>query len=193
MACHNVKLANSLEAVAEHGPLAFYGGEVGQKLVDDMRKAEQVLNILESYRIPYAAEGALGLHRMIEALKDMFAIRMNLGDPAFVDIDEYIADITSYTSAQELRKKIFDNTTFPPDYYINSHLRDNGTSHFCILDSERNTVSNTTTVNYIFGAGIVSPSTGIVINNEMDDFSTPTEISPEKLPPAPANFNRPGK
>lgn len=74
-----------------------------------------------------------------------------------------------------------------------SQLRDHGTSHFCIVDAERNAVSVTTTVNYPFGAGILSPSTGIVLNNEMGDFSIPTEISPDKLPPAPANFIKPNK
>jgi hypothetical protein len=44
-----------------------------------------------------------------------------------------------------------------------------------------------------FGAGIRSTSTGIVINNEMDDFSIPTDISPEKLPLAPTNFIEPRK
>ncbi|KAJ4958659.1 hypothetical protein NE237_025770 [Protea cynaroides] len=51
----------------------------------------------------------------------------------------------------------------------------------------------TTTVNSYFGAGVLSPSTGIVLNNEMDDFSTPTEIPVDKLPPAPANFVEPRK
>ena len=51
----------------------------------------------------------------------------------------------------------------------------------------------TTTVNYPFGAGVLSPSTGIMVNNEMGDFSAPTEISPDMLPPAPANFIRPNK
>jgi len=85
--------------------------------------------------------------------------------------------------------------TFPSEYYGYkwNQLRDHGTSHFCIVDSERNAVSMTTTVNYPFGALMLSPSTGIVLNNEMDDFSTPTEISPDMLPPAPANFIRPNK
>ncbi|KAF6172532.1 hypothetical protein GIB67_007045 [Kingdonia uniflora] len=54
-------------------------------------------------------------------------------------------------------------------------------------------LSMTTTVNYVFGAGVLSPSTGIVLNNEMDDFSTPTENTADKLPPAPANFIEPNK
>lgn len=74
-----------------------------------------------------------------------------------------------------------------------SQLRDHGTSHFCIVDSERNAVSMTTTVNYNFGGGVLSPSTGIILNNEMNDFSTPTEISKDELPPAPANFIEPNK
>lgn len=74
-----------------------------------------------------------------------------------------------------------------------SQLNDHGTSHFCIVDAERNAVSMTTTVNYYFGAKVLSPSTGIVLNNEMGDFSTPTEISDDKLPPAPSNFIAPNK
>jgi len=72
-------------------------------------------------------------------------------------------------------------------------LRDHGTSHLCVVDADRNAVSLTTTVNRHFGAGIRSTSTGIVINDEMDDFSTPTDISPDKLPPAPTNFIEPNK
>lgn len=74
-----------------------------------------------------------------------------------------------------------------------SQLSDHGTSHMCIVDADRNAVSLTTTVNYHFGAGFRSTSTGILVNNEMDDFSTPTDISPDKLPPAPANFIEPNK
>ncbi|KAI8029216.1 Glutathione hydrolase 3 [Camellia lanceoleosa] len=51
----------------------------------------------------------------------------------------------------------------------------------------------TTTINYGFGAGFLSLSTGIVLNNEIGDFSTPTEISPDQLPHALANFIRPNK
>lgn len=74
-----------------------------------------------------------------------------------------------------------------------SQLRDHGTSHFCIVDAERNAVSMTTTVNFSFGAKVLSPATGIVLNNEMDDFSTPTEISNDHLPPSPSNFIEPNK
>ncbi|KAG2712982.1 hypothetical protein I3760_04G152500 [Carya illinoinensis] len=154
-----------------------------------------VLNILDSYGDSSAAEGSLGLHRLVEAVKHMFAVRMNLGDPRFVDISEYVSDMLSPSFARQIQQKILDNTTFPPEYYMSrwSQLRDHGTSHFCIVDTDRNAVSMTTTVNYPFGGGVLSPSTGIVLNNEMDDFSTPTEITPDKLPPAPTNFIQPNK
>ncbi|KAK1272105.1 Gamma-glutamyltranspeptidase 3 [Acorus gramineus] len=154
-----------------------------------------VLNVLGSYGSPDAVKGSLGVHRLIEALKHMFAVRMNLGDSNFVNATSYERDMLSKSFAEKVQHKIFDNTTFDPGYYLTrwSQLRDHGTSHFCVVDADRNAVSMTTTVNYYFGARMLSPSTGIVLNNEMDDFSTPTERTPDKLPPAPANFIEPNK
>ncbi|KAH8482296.1 hypothetical protein H0E87_029662 [Populus deltoides] len=238
--CTNLELAQSLEAVAEQGPQAFYNGTVGEKFVKDVRDAggiltmedlknykvdimdalaanvtgytiygmpppssgtlgmSLVLNILNSYGSSKAAEGNLGLHRLIEAMKHMFAVRMNLGDPAFINTTKYMSEMLSQSYADKIQKMIVDNTTFPPEYYMNmesrwSQLRDHGTSHFCVVDAERNAVSMTTTINYGFGAGVLSPSTGILLNNEMGDFSAPTEITPDMLPPAPANFIEPNK
>lgn len=238
--CSNLELAQSLEAVAEQGPQAFYNGTVGEKFVKDVRDAggiltmedlknykvdimdalaanvmgytiygmpppssgtlgmSLVLNILNSYGSSKAAEENLGLHRLIEAMKHMFAVRMNLGDPAFINTAKYMSEMLSQSYADKIQKMIVDNTTFPPEYYMNmesrwSQLRDHGTSHFCIVDAERNAVSMTTTINYGFGAGVLSPSTGILLNNEMGDFSAPTEITPDMLPPAPANFIEPNK
>ncbi|KAL8503133.1 hypothetical protein ACS0TY_022031 [Phlomoides rotata] len=235
--CYNVELGNSLQAVAEQGPQAFYNGIVGERLIHDVSKAggiltmedlrnynvkvtnalsvkvmgfeilgmplpssgtvglSLVLNILDSYESTDAAKGPLGLHRLIEALKHMFAIRMNLGDPDFENVGKTVSDMLSPSFAKSIREKIFDNTTFPPEYYMHrwSQLRDHGTSHFCVVDSDRNAVSMTSTVNFQFGGGVLSPSTGIVLNNEMDDFSIPTDITHDKLPPAPTNFIKPNK
>ncbi|XP_011621064.1 gamma-glutamyltranspeptidase 3 [Amborella trichopoda] len=235
--CYNKKLAAALQAISDHGPLAFYNGSVGEMLVEDVKKAggiitmddlrnyrvevsepvkfeafgheilgmpppssgavglSLVLNIFASYGNSNAAKGDLGLHRLIEAMKHMFAIRMNLGDPNFVNVTSCMLDMLSSEFASKIRERILDNTTFPPDYYMNqwSQLRDHGTSHFCIVDANRNAVSMTSTVNSPFGGGMVSQSTGILLNNEMDDFSTPTEMTPDHLPPAPANFIAPNK
>ena len=72
-------------------------------------------------------------------------------------------------------------------------LQDHGTSHLSIVDSERNAVSMTSTVNAYFGSLILSPRTGILLNNEMDDFSMPANASENSPPPAPANFVSPLK
>ncbi|CAH9066288.1 unnamed protein product, partial [Cuscuta europaea] len=235
--CYNVELSNTLEAVAEQGPEAFYGGLIGEKFVEDVQKAggiltiddlkkyrvkvhdpvvvnamgytifgmpppssgtvglSLILKVLEGYPTSNAAKGPLGLHRMIEALKHMLGVRMNLGDPDFVDVGSTISDMLSPSFAKEIRQQIYDNTTFPSEYYMPrwSQLRDHGTSHLCIVDADRNAVSMTTTVNYVFGAGVMSPSTGILLNNEMGDFSIPTEASPDKLPQSPTNFISPNK
>ncbi|CAI0381090.1 unnamed protein product [Linum tenue] len=169
-----------------HGMPSPSSGTLGMSLV---------MNIFKSYGSVDAAKGGIGLHRLIESLKHMFALRMNLGDPDFVDITKVQAQMLSPSFGEKIQKLIFDNTTFPPEYYMHkwSQLRDHGTSHLCIVDGERNAVSMTTTVNYGFGAGLLSPLTGIVINNEMGDFSAPTEISDDQLPPAPANFIEPNK
>nr|XP_043626653.1 glutathione hydrolase 3-like [Erigeron canadensis] len=154
-----------------------------------------VSNILESYENSNAAKGSLGLHRFIEGLKHMFALRMDLGDPDFVNVTKTVADMLSPSFAKNIQGRIFDNTTFPSAYYMPrwSQLLDQGTSHFCIVDDDRNAVSMTTTVNYAFGGGVLSQSTGIVLNNEMGDFSVPTEVSADSLPPSPSNFIRPNK
>ncbi|KAI3711587.1 hypothetical protein L1987_70126 [Smallanthus sonchifolius] len=77
-----------------------------------------VSNILESYESSNAAKGSLGLHRFIEALKHMFGLRMNLGDPDFVDISKTVADVLSPAFAKNIQEKILDNTTFPSTYYM---------------------------------------------------------------------------
>ncbi|KAL3744850.1 hypothetical protein ACJRO7_014025 [Eucalyptus globulus] len=235
--CYNEELGQSLEAIAEEGPDAFYDGSVGEKLVKDVREAggiltmedlrnykvevtdamsvevmgytafgmqppssgtlgfKLVMDIINGYGDSNAAEGNLGMHRLIEAIKHMFAVRMNLADPNFVSISEYMSEMLSPSFAKQLRQRILDDTTFPSEHYKYkwSQLKGHGTSHFGIVDAERNAVSMTTTVNYPFGGGVLSPSTGIVLNNEMADFSIPTEVSSDRLPPAPANFIQPNK
>ncbi|KAM4127921.1 hypothetical protein ACJW30_02G126400 [Castanea mollissima] len=147
------------------------------------------------YVIPSGVSGPLGLHREIDALKHVFAVRMNLGDPDFVHVSKVLSDMLSPKFAKELKKQIFDNMTFDPSHYGGrwNQIHEHGTSHLSIVDRERNAVAMTTTVNSYFGSLILSPSTGIVLNNEMDDFSIPTNVSADIPPPAPANFICPGK
>lgn len=136
-----------------------------------------VLNILAAYPNPYkAVKGWLGLHRIVEAFKHAFALRMNLGDPDFMNVADVVALMLNATYAAELQKLINDSRTYPPSYYgaRGSQAEDHGTSHFNIVDQDRNVISMTSTVNYAFGAKILSKSTGILMNNEMGDFSLPS-------------------
>ncbi|GMN33564.1 hypothetical protein TIFTF001_004234 [Ficus carica] len=154
-----------------------------------------MLNILSQYEFPSGVSGALGAHREIEALKHTFAVRMNLGDPDFVNVSKVLSDMLSPKFAEELRKTINDNKTFGPAHYGGkwNQMHDHGTSHLSVIDTQENAVSMTATVNAYFGSKIMSPSTGIILNNEMDDFSMPAKVSTGVLPPALPNFIRPGK
>ncbi|XP_027073960.1 glutathione hydrolase 1-like [Coffea arabica] len=153
------------------------------------------LNILAQYGSSVNSSNPLLAHRTIEALKHAFALRMNLGDPDFVNIKDVLNDMLSIEFAQELQKTINDNMTFSPPHYGGrwNQIHDHGTSHVSIVDTDRNAVSMTNTINGYFGAKFLSPSTGIVLNNEMDDFSMPDNASTDEPPPAPANFVHPGK
>ncbi|XP_015075087.1 glutathione hydrolase 1-like [Solanum pennellii] len=154
-----------------------------------------ILNILAQYGFPMEGPSSLMIHRTIEALKHAFAVRMNLGDPDFVNVKNVVNDMLSTQFAKQLKKTINDNMTFSPNHYGGkwNQINDHGTSHMSVVDSERNAVSMTSTVNSYFGAKYLSPSTGIVLNNEMDDFSVPAKRSENVPPPAPANFIHPGK
>lgn len=154
-----------------------------------------MLNILAQYEGLLNTSDSLMIHREIEALKHAFATRMNLGDPDFVNTTNVLKDMLSTKFAAKLKKTIFDNMTFNASHYGGkwNQIHDHGTSHISIVDGKRNAVSMTTTINSYFGAKFLSPTTGILLNNEMDDFSMPAKNLEDVPPPAPANFIHPGK
>ncbi|GFP90482.1 gamma-glutamyltranspeptidase 1 [Phtheirospermum japonicum] len=158
-----------------------------------------ILNILAQYKHLDHVRDSLLSHREIEALKHAFAVRMNLADPdqEFSNITNVVNDMLSTDFAKKLRRTILDNTTFDPSHYGGkwNQIHDHGTSHISVVDEQRNAVSMTTSVNSYFGSTFLSPGTGIILNNEMDDFSIPLVNSSGKdvPPPAPANFIVPGK
>lgn len=101
--------------------------------------------------------------------------------------------------AEQTRKKIDEKlasgTSTDPSYYgaFTHGPSDHGTSHVSVIDAAGLAVSVTSTINLHLGAGFASERTGIVLNNEMDDFSFPHGLSSYGLPPSPANFIAPGK
>eukprot|EP01095_Lingulamoeba_sp_RSL-Kostka_P008895 TRINITY_DN3030_c0_g1_i1.p1 TRINITY_DN3030_c0_g1~~TRINITY_DN3030_c0_g1_i1.p1 ORF type:complete len:395 (-),score=150.93 TRINITY_DN3030_c0_g1_i1:217-1401(-) len=153
------------------------------------------MNIIEEMFL--IEENELSVHYTAETLRFMFSDRMALGDPDFIDLDEVISKMTDKKHAGILREKITEYT-HPQEYYqdladFTSEPDMQGTSHISVLDNKGNGVSMTSTVNTRFGSKMVGNRTGIIFNNQMDDFSTPGEINSYGLPPSPNNFIVPGK
>ncbi len=134
----------------------------------------QMLNILEGY--PLGALGAQSpatLHLMTESMKLAYADRsQHLGDPNFWKVP--VAGLLSKSYANQLRKGIASDRAKPSlDIRPGNPLpyESSETTHFSVLDGEGNAVANTYTLNFNYGSGIVAKGTGILLNNEMDDFS----------------------
>jgi gamma-glutamyltranspeptidase/glutathione hydrolase len=109
------------------------------------------------------------VHLVAEMEKRVFADRAEyLGDPAFVDIDmsELVSDVYIKRRAMEVDpQNISQLETVIPG------LESPNTTHYSILDGDGNAVSNTYTINWAFGSGVVVSGAGFLLNNEMDDFS----------------------
>ena len=135
----------------------------------------QILNILEGYDIGGSGHNsARTIHLMAEAMKRAYADRSKyLGDEDFVKVP--LEGITSKKYASELAKGIdieeaaVSQTIAPgePRPYESDE-----TTHFSIVDRYGNAVSNTYTINFSYGSGIVVDGAGFLLNNEMDDFSS---------------------
>jgi gamma-glutamyltranspeptidase/glutathione hydrolase len=133
----------------------------------------EMLNVLASY--PLSALGhnsATYLHLVAEAMKHAFADRAQyLGDPDFVKAP--VSMLMSKEYAAWIRGRISAAKTYPPKYYglVNFKAEQGGTTHFSVIDRFGNAVACTQTINTRFGSKILVPKTGIVLNNEIDDFA----------------------
>ncbi|MFQ5786379.1 MAG: gamma-glutamyltransferase, partial [Thermodesulfobacteriota bacterium] len=136
----------------------------------------QMLNILEPYPIwNYGHNTAKAIHLMVESMKMAYADRSKyLGDPDFVSVP--VDGLISKSYAKELSKKINHKKATPskrisPDN-PNQYTEGSDTTHFSVIDKYGNAVSNTYTLNFSYGTKTMVPGTGILLNNEMDDFSS---------------------
>ena len=134
----------------------------------------QMLNILENFDLgSYEHNSYQYVSLLSETMKYAFADRSEyLGDPDFFEVP--ISKITAKEYAKKISASIRDLGVLPsskinPGMYINPES--NETTHFSIADKFGNVISNTYTINSAFGSGVTIKGTGILMNNEMDDFS----------------------
>src|SRR4051812_20798889 len=156
----------------------------------------ETLNILEGFAMHDMAQGsAPSLHVMIEAMKRAYADRARyLGDPAYVNAP--IATLIAKDYAAKQRASIdLDRATPWTDAPSALPPREgSNTTHFSVVDSRGNAVSNTTTLNFSYGVGLVAEGTGVLLNNELDDFTAaPGASNAFGLVGFEANLPGPGK
>ncbi|BEV45690.1 gamma-glutamyltransferase [Afipia carboxidovorans] len=207
-------LADTLQAIADHGTNGFYQGPVAEKLAaaiqaaggvitpDDLKAYRPVwrepvrgtyrgydivsmplpssggtvlietLNILEGYDLrKLGAQTPASLHVLIEAMKRAYADRARyLGDPAFVNAP--LARLMSKNYAAQLRRDIDPGKATAVTAAVGSQPHEGtNTTHFSVVDAQGNAVSNTYTLNFSYGVGLVAEGTGVLLNNELDDFT----------------------
>lgn len=134
------------------------------------------------------------VHVVTEVLKHAFADRAEfLGDTDFVAVP--VERMLSRDYAAAIAKKIVPNKTLPMSSYGRFFLNpDGGTSHFSVIDNAGNAVACTETINLTFGSFVVVPEYGIVLNNQMDDFTAnPGKPNAFGLIQSKANAVEPGK
>jgi gamma-glutamyltranspeptidase/glutathione hydrolase len=153
-----------------------------------------MLNLLAGY--PLAEfDPATRIHLMVEAMRRAYRDRAAyLGDPDFIDIPAVRLLHPRY--ADGLRAAIRQDRATPSELLPGASDMPGGphTTHFSILDTEGNRVAATLSINYPFGSGFVVPGTGVLLNDEMDDFSAkPGVPNAYGLIGATANAIAPGK
>lgn len=132
------------------------------------------LNILEGFQLADLKQGSpASLHLLIEAMKRAYADRARyLGDPPFVNAP--IDTLTAKDYAAKLRANISTNRATPSKEIVSAPpapREGSNTTHFSVVDSSGNAVSNTYTLNFSYGVGLVADGTGVLLNNELDDFT----------------------
>ncbi|XP_041742937.1 glutathione hydrolase 5 proenzyme [Coregonus clupeaformis] len=224
------KLAETMETIAEQGADAFYTGQIGLDLIQDVKAAGGTLTMkdLKSFRVrvedawtvplgdyqmhippppaggamlafilnlvkgfhftPRSMEGdqkVLTYHHYIEAAKFANGQRRSIHDPVF-NTKKDASYMVDSDFADRIRLLISEDRTYNDSYYNITPSPDRfGTTHVSVLAEDESAVSVTSTINQIFGAGIYSRRTGIILNNELADFCFRAErVSAGEQPPS---------
>jgi len=132
----------------------------------------EALNILEGVDLA-GADRVQRTHFVIEAMRRAYRDRAEyLGDPAFTDVP--VARLTSKTHAQAIAADLSPARATPSTALkpVAPPAQGDHTTHFSVLDTAGNRVAATLSVNFPFGCAFTPPGTGVLLNNEMDDFSS---------------------
>ena len=152
------------------------------------------LNILSAYDLQQV-DSATRKHLIVEAMRRVHRDRAEfLGDPDFVSVP--VARLVNPDYAAGQRTSIRLDKALPSDMLAGVGAPDPGpqTTHFSVLDAEGNRVAGTLSINFFFGSGLMVPGTGIMLNNEMDDFAAKTGVpNGFRLVGADANAIAPNK
>jgi len=154
----------------------------------------EMLNILEGYKLG-ELDPALRLHLMVEAMRRAFADRAAyLGDSAAA---APLRRLMSKRYAATLRTSIDPERATPSEQIrpeIAPPREGDNTTHFSVVDRHGNAVANTYTLNFSYGLGMVAEGTGVLLNNELDDFAArPSAPNADGLVTGEANTPAPGK
>ncbi len=134
----------------------------------------QLLNILEPFPLrEMGSNSAATIHVMSEAMKLAYADRSEyLGDPDFFRVP--VQGLLSKKYAAHLRSQISEQSARPSAQIKHGDapaFESDQTTHYSIVDSRGNAVANTYTLNFSYGLGLVAEGTGVILNNELDDFA----------------------
>uniref|UniRef100_A0A2K5I1B0 Gamma-glutamyltransferase 1 n=1 Tax=Colobus angolensis palliatus TaxID=336983 RepID=A0A2K5I1B0_COLAP len=217
------RLADTYETLAIEGAQAFYNGSLTAQIVKDIQAAGESVTSGAWVRNPAVETLSHGpepwgppvlpeppalagapmllhapmLFRADEASKGKL---LTVPKPApsagpALGSRQVVRNMTSEFFAAQLRALISDDTTHPTSYYKPEFYTpdDGGTSHLSVVAEDGSAVSATSTINLYFGSKVRSPVSGILFNDEMDDFSSPSITNQFGVPPSPANFIQPGK
>jgi gamma-glutamyltranspeptidase/glutathione hydrolase len=134
----------------------------------------ELLNILEGWPLKEMGQNsAQTIHLMAEAMKRAYADRAEyMGDPDYVKMP--IAGLLSKQYAQKVREQISADKATPSNEIKAGNplpYESDQTTHYSVVDRDGNAVSNTYTLNFSYGLGLIADGTGIMLNNELDDFA----------------------
>ena len=154
----------------------------------------QAFGMLEHLKLTGVSD-AESAHTVAEVLRRVFRDRIQLGDPDQVNVP--VAALVEKNHIKQIVTSISSKSATPSDKLgpsSNAKAESYNTTHFSVIDAAGNRVGATLTVNWIFGSGLVAKGTGVLLNNEMDDFTLRADLpNSYRLRGSAANEIAPGK